>query len=40
MKCGKETAQNIIVVTHDDRLTEYFDCVIHFEDLIKKEGNN
>lgn len=38
MKYGKEMAKNIIVVTHDDRLTSYFDCVIHFEDLLKKEG--
>jgi len=38
MKHGKETAKNIIVVTHDDRLTKYFDVVINFEDLIKKGG--
>lgn len=37
MKHGKETAKNIIIVTHDDRLTKYFDCIIHFEDLLKKE---
>jgi len=39
MKHGKETAKNIIVVTHDDRLTKYFDHVIHFEDLLKKEAD-
>ena len=37
MKNGKQTAKNIVVVTHDDRLTKYFDCVINFEDLIRKE---
>ncbi len=41
MKNAKTTAKNIIVVTHDDRLSEYFDEVIHFEDLLKKEdGKN
>jgi len=39
MKCGKETAKSIIVVTHDDRLVNYFDCVINFEELIRKERN-
>lgn len=37
MDASKNFAKNVIVVTHDDRLTEFFDEVIHFEDLLKGE---
>ena len=36
MKASKTLAKNVIVVTHDDRLVEFFDEVIHFEDLLKR----
>jgi len=36
MKASKTLAKNVIVVTHDDRLVEVFDEVIHFEDLLKR----
>lgn len=35
MKASKTLAKNVIVVTHDERLIEFFDEVIHFEDLLK-----
>lgn len=36
MKASKTLAKNVIVVTHDERLIEFFDEVIHFEDLLKR----
>lgn len=34
----KETSNTLIVVTHDDRLVDYFDHVIRFEDIVYREG--
>ncbi|MBP3284238.1 MAG: ABC transporter ATP-binding protein [Clostridia bacterium] len=36
MDASRKLAKNVIVVTHDDRLVEFFDEVIHFEDLLKR----
>jgi len=31
--------KTLIVVSHDERLTKYFDCVVNMDDLIVKEGD-
>lgn len=36
LEASKELSKTIIVVTHDERLTKYFDEVTYFEDLLKK----
>ena len=41
IEASKKFSNTIIVVTHDDRLVEYFDEVLHFEDmLVVKGGDN
>ena len=40
MKASKRFSNTMIVVTHDDRLVEYFDEALHFEDMIIREGGN
>lgn len=40
MKASKKFSNTMIVVTHDDRLVEYFDEALHFEDMLIREGGN
>ena len=40
VKASKKFSNTMIVVTHDDRLIEYFDETLHFEDMLIREGGN
>jgi len=37
---SKKFSNTMIVVTHDDRLIQYFDKSLHFEDMLIKKGGN
>ena len=40
IKASKKFSNTMIIVTHDDRLVEYFDETLHFEDMLIREGGN
>lgn len=40
IKASQKFSNTMIVVTHDDRLVEYFDEALHFEDMLIREGGN
>lgn len=40
IEASKKFSNTMIIVTHDDRLVEYFDETLHFEDMLIKEGGN
>jgi len=40
IKASKKFSNTMIVVTHDDRLVPYFDKVLHFEEMLIREGGN
>lgn len=40
IKASQKFSNTMIVVTHDDRLIEYFDEALHFEDMLIREGGN
>lgn len=39
IEASKKFSNTMIVVTHDDRLVEFFDESLHFEDLLIREGD-
>lgn len=40
INASKKFSNTMIIVTHDDRLIEYFDEALHFEDMLVKEGGS
>jgi len=40
IEASKKFSNTMIIVTHDDRLVEYFDETLHFEDMLVREGGN
>lgn len=40
IEASKKFSNTMIIVTHDDRLVQYFDETLHFEDLLIREGGN
>lgn len=40
IEASKKFSNTMIIVTHDDRLVEYFDETLHFEDMLIREGGN
>ena len=40
INASKKFSNTMIIVTHDDRLVEYFDCSLHFEEMLIREGGN